>query len=254
MHNALGSIVFAREGTMKALSVHLMMYPSDMSPWPPSPEDKSGKRPCKASAGNFVTYDNCTSLNTSPQRNHFCKGCVCPWRICSACSIQHVVAADIRDINPVTGLCKSFHDRLGADTIRPSEKIEVSWRRRLSSVAQPVKPQIVEEILPKFPTEIDTETLDEYELIAREQFSHRRLLIMKCLADDIKYLEIAKRVKSASGSLATTIRDMGLMLGIDRGPIARNQKKEYVAKILAKLGRHMEEKGFVFPTARTESS
>ncbi|MDB5265321.1 MAG: hypothetical protein JWM39_34 [Parcubacteria group bacterium] len=224
----------------------MLMYPTDMSPWPPKPADTTGKYPCKASAGNPTRYDNCTDLNTIPhQQKRFCKGCRCPWRVCVACSSQHAAAPDIREIDPETGLCR-WHTEFGTEAIRPSEEIPEIRRRSISAIkhidAKPTDDDN-DEKYDGASAEFDVELVTHYSLIAHERFHGRRRLIMRYLEQSVSRTEIAKRIRTQPGTLGTTILDMGRILKVDLSTVEMSSKTEYMCMLLIQIARHMQENG-----------
>lgn len=164
------------------------------------------------------------------------------------------MAADIRDIDPVTGLC-AFHTTNGPATIRPSDK-EMPWKRpSISAVKEAPPPETDdeddEEALDQ-PEAADEETLAAQALFAKEHFTERRLLIMKALADELDRTAIARLVKTNTNTLNGSIRNAALALGIDSS-IVRGRKGAYFAEVLIQLCRYMEKEGFAFPKQASES-
>jgi DNA-binding NarL/FixJ family response regulator len=217
--------------------------------WPSEPANKSGKRPCRAAGGNLVTHGICQSINQSAS-NYLCKGCPCEWRVCSSCFLQRVTAADIRDIDPVTGLC-IWHTEKGAAAIRPSDA-ERPWKLPSISAAQELV-VIEEDEEEDAPKALDQEQLAAYTVIAKERFSQRRLLIMHYLSNGVERTEIAKLLKTKAGPLNSTILDMAYVLGVDTNG-ARESKTGSASVVLVQLYHYMKEEGVTFPTEPPESA
>jgi DNA-binding CsgD family transcriptional regulator len=175
-----------------------------------------------------------------------CSGCGCPWRVCTACTIQRAAASDIRDIDPATGLCK-FHTKHGIATFRPEGYDKEEILLPSISIADPLVeealraevPQPGNTSVPTLPEGEDAALMDEFAATARHRFNERRMLIMRYLAEGIGRGEIAERLGTKKGTVIATINNMGFILDLpayeDHG-----SKTQYVGSYLARLYRYMQ--------------
>lgn len=234
---------------------HYPMYAAET--WPPKPADVYIKiSSCSAMSGRAETidYGYCTSINTSPQRNFRCKGCTSAYRICSACTIQHVTAPDIRDIDPETGLC-AWHTEFGAEAIRPSEEIPAIRRRGVSAVPTRFSLNSYAAIAEAVETDQATadisettisvpsgsevafdDLLERYCEIAKNRFTQYRMLILSHLAKGHGREEMAQRLKTDKNSVSMMLMQMAKVLGIPTDNV-RVSKIDHVTVILTRVAK-----------------
>jgi len=202
------------------------MYPAET--WPPQSQ-VAGLFACRATGGSTIGYTLCTQINASPQRSRNCSGCACPWRICIACTIQHVTADDIRDIDPKSGLC-AWHVQHGSSAIRPSTelspaRIRIAVRSIHAEVPGPEEEQNVGG---------ENELIKKYARTAQVAFTPlmRRILELLHQGEDVR--GICHSLNITDPRVRTVISQMGKTLGISIEGKGR-MKTAHISSVLAQV-------------------